>query len=109
MIGTVKDVAKAFCEARAGIGIMNVEELAVSIVVESSELLELFRFRNKDGIRVFSSRANRERICDEIADVLFVLVMFVQVYDVDIATEFRRKIVKSEGLSGGLFRMFYDW
>ena len=96
-ISMVKEVAKDFCEVREWDQYHDAKELAISIVVESSELLELFRFRNKEEMReMFASPVIRERICDEMADVLFALARFAQLYNVDLATEFRRKMAKNE-------------
>ena len=93
----LKDSVKTFCEAREWDQYHDAKELAISIVIESSELLELFRFKSKEEMReIFAAPAKREQVCDELADVLFALVRFAQLYDIDLTSEFYRKLNKNE-------------
>ncbi|CAJ37982.1 nucleotide pyrophosphohydrolase [Methanocella arvoryzae] len=96
-IDVLKERTKSFCEARDWDQYHDAKELAISITVEAAELLELFRFKSREEMeRLFSARETREEICDEVADVLFALLRFSQLYDIDVVTEFNRKMAKNE-------------
>jgi len=93
----LKESAKTFCEARDWDQYHDAKELAISIMIESSELLELFRFKSKEEMReIFAASDKREEVCDELADVLFALLRFAQLYDIDLTNEFYRKMNKNE-------------
>lgn len=96
-IETLKEQAKLFCEARDWDQYHDAKELAISLVIESAELLELFRFKTREEMRqIFADPAKREEVGDEVADVLFALLRFSQLYNIDVATEFYRKMKKNE-------------
>jgi NTP pyrophosphatase (non-canonical NTP hydrolase) len=93
----LKSTVKAYCEARDWDQFHDAKELAMSITIESAELLELFRFKSPEDMRrMFVMPGTREEICDEVADVMFALLRFAQLYDIDITGEFRRKMKKNE-------------
>jgi NTP pyrophosphatase (non-canonical NTP hydrolase) len=93
----LKKVVQAYCEARDWDQFHDAKELAMSITIESAELLELFRFKSPEEMRrMFQTPGTREEICDEVADVMFALLRFAQLYDIDITEEFRRKMKKNE-------------
>ena len=96
-VKVLKERARAFCEARDWDQYHDAKELAISIVIESSELLELFRFKSKAEMQeIFAAANKREEVCDELADVLFALLRFAQLYDIDLTSEFYRKMKKNE-------------
>jgi NTP pyrophosphatase (non-canonical NTP hydrolase) len=96
-IGELKEVAKQFCEARDWDQYHDARELAISMVIEASELLELFRFRSEEEVeRMFESPEARGKVCDELADVMFALARFAQLYDIDVATAYFQKMAKNE-------------
>lgn len=96
-IADLKSDVKAYCEARDWDQFHDAKELAMSITVESAELLELFRFKSPEDMRrMFRSPGPRGRICGELSDVLFALLRFAQLYDIDLTEEFDRKMVENE-------------
>lgn len=96
-VDVLKAQVKNFCEAREWDQYHDAKELSISIAVESAELLELFRFKGREEMQqMFSVPGKREQVCDEVADVLFALLRFAQLYDIDLTTEFNRKIRKNE-------------
>ena len=62
-------------------------DLAISIVLEASELLEQFQW--SDDIDVVAKRQN---INDEFADTLIYLIRFAIALDIDIAAVFHDKL-----------------
>jgi NTP pyrophosphatase (non-canonical NTP hydrolase) len=70
--------------------------VAIGIITEASELLEEFRFFDADQCeRLLRDPAKRERIEDELADVLFFVLRFAQRFDVDLSAALEAKLVKS--------------
>jgi NTP pyrophosphatase (non-canonical NTP hydrolase) len=96
-IDELKTTVKAYCDARDWDQFHDAKELAMSITIESAELLALFRFKSRaDMQRMFETPATREKICRELADVLFATLRFAQLYDIDLAEAFSRKMVENE-------------
>jgi NTP pyrophosphatase (non-canonical NTP hydrolase) len=93
----LKSVVRAYCEARDWDQFHDAKELAMSITIESAELLELFRFKTPgDMRRMFETTGQREKICGELADVLFAVLRFAQLYGIDLTEEFCRKMKENE-------------
>lgn len=93
----MKKTARDFCEARDWDQFHDAKELAMSVTIESAELLELFRFKNQDEMRrMFATPATRAKIEDELADVLFALLRFAQLYDIDVTEAFYEKMKENE-------------
>ena len=91
-----KDRIAAFCEARDWDQFHDAKELAIGMVTESSELLELFRFKSiAESENLFHEPKSRERIEDEMADVLFFLIRMAQRYEIDLAAALESKIQKN--------------
>ena len=95
-IQELKNVMKKFSEDRDWDQFHGAKDLAIGISIEAGELLERFRFKSEKEIELmFKESKKREDICDELADILTFLVRFAQKYDIDLSTEFNRKIQQS--------------
>lgn len=70
------------------------KELAVSLVVESAELLELFQWKQGPDLEA-AVRKHREAIADELADVLHSLLLLAHDLKVDLPSAFKRKLRKA--------------
>jgi NTP pyrophosphatase (non-canonical NTP hydrolase) len=46
--------------------------------------------------RMFATPGQREKICGELSDVLFAVLRFAQLYDIDLAEAFGRKMTENE-------------
>ncbi|MGY3779473.1 nucleotide pyrophosphohydrolase [Isobaculum melis] len=68
------------------------KDLAISISLEASELLELFQWKNSE--EVVSNKL--ERIKEELADVLIYSYMLADNLDLDIDEIIAEKLVKNE-------------
>lgn len=67
------------------------------MVTESSELLQYFRFKSENQVdEMFESPIARKKITEEISDVLFFIFRLSQKYNIDLTTEFRKKMEKNE-------------
>ena len=90
---TLEDTVRRFCEARDWDQFHSPKELAIGVVTEGAELLDLFRFLELDQqLEVLGDSEKRERVENELADVLFFTLRFAQRFDVDLAAALKRKI-----------------
>ena len=93
-INELIEVIKEFCEQRDWDQYHNPKDLAIGISTEAAELLDLFRFKNGDEIQ--QTLANRrEDIEDELADVLFFVLRFAQMNDIDLKKALEHKMAKN--------------
>ena len=92
-ISDLMKLISKFCRERDWDKYHSAKDLAIGITTESSELLELFRFKNDDEIEILlSSKEGREKIGQELADVLYFLIRFAEINDFDLSAELVRKM-----------------
>ena len=85
-----------FCEARNWDQYHTPKDLAIGLVTEASEFLELFRFVNdKEQVLKLQDKKFREDVSDEMADVLFFVIRFAQRYNFDLNEALKNKIKKT--------------
>jgi len=95
-LSTLKDIVKTFCEDRDWDKFHNAKDLAIGIVTEASEVIEHFRFKSLQEIEaIFQDKNKKAEIAEELSDVLFFVLRFAQIYNIDLCTEFFRKIDKN--------------
>ncbi len=89
-------VLREFRDARGWRKYHTLKNLASSIVIESSELLELFQWTRsvEEERRIVESR--REEVEEEVADILIYLLFFCDVAGIDPIRAFRKKMAKNE-------------
>jgi NTP pyrophosphatase (non-canonical NTP hydrolase) len=86
-----------FCEVRDWDQFHGPKELAIGLVTEASELLEQFRFLSDEQAAELLADPNRKiKVENELADVLFFLLRFAQMNDIDVESAFRRKMEINE-------------
>lgn len=69
----------------------NEKDLALSITLEASELLELFQWKSAEDV----VESKRERLAEELADILIYSYMFADNLDFDINEIIEQKLVKN--------------
>lgn len=94
-INDAKNLVNKFCSERDWDQFHTPKELAIGIVTESSELLELFRFKNEEDCRNLLSSDKREHIQEEIADIFYFILRFCQMNDIDLSEALIDKINKN--------------
>lgn len=69
------------------------KNLATSITVEAAELLEIFQWtRGQEGWAVIDDPALRERVENEVADVMLYLIRFADLGRIDLEKALLRKM-----------------
>lgn len=95
-INDLKEKIKRFCEERDWDQFHNPKDLAIGISTEANELLDIFRFKTEEQMReIFHRESSRIHIEDEIADVLFFIIRFAQMNDLDLDTCINNKLEKN--------------
>lgn len=95
-LGELKSLIREFCEVRQWDPYHGPKDLAIGAVTEASELLELFRFVGEsEALAKVADPEEREAIGDELADALYFLLRFAQLYGFDLSDCVRRKLVKN--------------
>ena len=81
----LNDEIREFCEARNWSQFHTPKDLAIGLSTESNELLDIFRFKNEEEqLAALDDTEKRMDIEDELADILFFLLRFADMYDVDL-------------------------
>lgn len=86
---------KGFCDERGWERFHNNKDLAIGIVTEASELLELFRFKDDAQIDGMMSSPRREDVVDELCDAFYFVLRFAQMNGIDLTQGLRSKMAKN--------------
>lgn len=95
-INELKAQVKKFCDDRDWDQFHNAKELAIAMNIESSELLEHFRWKNPEEVAaLLKNPQKKEEIQDEMADVLYFLLRIAQMNDIDLSDALENKLHKN--------------
>jgi NTP pyrophosphatase (non-canonical NTP hydrolase) len=83
---------RMFCEERDWSQFHDPKNLAISLQLESSEVLELFQWTKDNQMK----EGRSEDMKDELADVFYWLIMLANHYDVDLADALEKKMDQNE-------------
>ena len=96
-VNSLKRRIRDFVHDRAWEQFHNPKDLALSISVEAAELLELFQWQSADAVTDAISRpAFRERIGEELADVVIYALSLANALNLDLSTIVTAKIDANE-------------
>ena len=73
----------------------NPKDLAISLSLEAAEVLELFQWKDKKEVEKYI-KDSREEIGEELADVLYWILLLSHDLNIDIVESFNQKMVKNE-------------
>ncbi len=85
----------AFRDARDWEQFHNPKDLAISLSLEASEVLEHFQWKSPEEIKEYL-KTDKEDIGDELADVFNWVLIMCHDFGIDIAEASERKIKKNE-------------
>lgn len=96
-IQELKDMLKKFREERAWTKFHNPKDIAMGISIEAAEFLELFAWRKPEDIehKLVNDPNFRERVEEELADVINYCLAFSLVTNIDVASAVKTKIGKN--------------
>ena len=96
-VADLKEIVKRFSEERDWNQFQGAKDLAIGIVTESSELLEIFRFKSESKVEaLFDHESSAKSIRDELADIFYFALRLAQKYDIDVSNSLREKIQQNE-------------
>ena len=95
-IKELTDLIQKFCEERDWDQFHNPKDLAIGISTEANELLDIFRFQREEDIKnIFADDQRRMHVEEEIADVLFFVLRFAQMNQIDLESALKSKMMKN--------------
>ncbi|MDD5750071.1 MAG: nucleotide pyrophosphohydrolase [Candidatus Pacebacteria bacterium] len=83
-----------FCLARGWKQFHNPKDLAISICLEASEVLEHFQWKSEKEIAQYI-KTHKEEVADELADVFVYLLTISRDLDIDLAQALKDKMAKN--------------
>ena len=95
-LGELKNNVKEFCEKRDWDQFHNPKELAIGISTEANELLQIFRFKSEEDMKRVMSSDKRIEVEEELADVLYFVLRFAQMNNIDLSSAVSNKIEKND-------------
>ncbi|MEI6190737.1 MAG: nucleotide pyrophosphohydrolase [bacterium] len=84
-----------FRDARDWKQFHNPKDLAISLSLEASEVLEHFQWKNKEEMEKYII-SDKEHIADELADVLYWVLLMSHDLNIDVLEALDRKQTKNE-------------
>lgn len=95
-VDQLKQVLRDFVREREWEPFHNPKNLAMSLSIESAELMEHFQWLTlEEAAKAATDPERREAICDEIADCLAYVLAIANAMNVDLASELERKMKKN--------------
>ena len=92
----LKNKVKEFCEKRDWDQFHNPKELAIGISTEANELLQIFRFKSEEDMKKVMGSDKRIDVEEELADVLYFVLRFAQMNNIDLSSAVSNKIEKND-------------
>jgi dCTP diphosphatase len=80
-----------FCKARNWSQFHNPKDLAISLNLEASELLEHFQWKNGEELEEYIKK-NKKEIGKELSDVLYWVLLMSHKLDIDLEKAFLNKM-----------------
>jgi len=73
----------------------NPKDMALSLVLEATEVMEHFQWKNKEEMEKYI-KTSKEDVGEELADVLHWVLLMSNDFDIDILEALDKKITKNE-------------
>ena len=92
-VNQLKKLVQKFCEIRDWDQYHGPKDLTIGIVTEAAELLDHFRFKTEAQAREYMANPKKRlEVEHEVADTLFMLLRFAQMYNIDLSKALARKM-----------------
>jgi NTP pyrophosphatase (non-canonical NTP hydrolase) len=93
-ISQMTEQIKLFCEERDWKQFHDPKDLAISLSLEASEVLEHFQWKSKEEVEKYIE-TNKTDIGEELADVFYWLLLMSDDLKIDLAEAFSKKMEKN--------------
>jgi len=87
----LQKLVTAFRDERDWKQFHNTKDLAISLVLEASEVLEHFQWKSHEEM-IAHTQDNKSEIADELSDVLYWVLLMANDLDIDISKSFQDKM-----------------
>jgi NTP pyrophosphatase (non-canonical NTP hydrolase) len=94
-IEELQQLVVKFRDARDWRQFHNAKDMAISLILEASEFLEHFQWKSEDEVQAQLAK-NKDEIADELADVLYWVLLIANDFDIDLPAQLKSKIKKNE-------------
>lgn len=95
-VADLRDAMRKFVEERDWAQFHNPKNLAMSMAIETAELMEHFQWLDlPDAARVVDSPELMQQIREELADVLCYALSLANALEIDVASAVRDKLVRN--------------
>ncbi len=84
-----------FRDARDWKQFHNAKDMALSLMLEASELVELMQWKNGEELET-ALEEQKEKVGDELADVFYWVLLLAHDRGIDLENAFSRKLAKNE-------------
>jgi dCTP diphosphatase len=94
----IEDLTKriiALRDARDWKQFHNAKDLALSLVLEAAEVMEHFQWKSKEEMEEYL-KTNKKEVGEELADVLYWVLLMSHDFNIDILDALEKKIKKIE-------------
>lgn len=95
-IAQLKEKVKKFVNARDWDQYHNPKNLAMSISIEASELMEEFQWIDIEASRNIKETGDFQNIKEELADIMIYCLSFANSLEIDVSKAIVKKIEKNE-------------
>ncbi len=90
----LRQLVEAFRDERDWKQFHNPKDMAISLTLEAAEFLEHFQWKNEQEIATHLER-NKEQVEDELADVLYWVLLISADLEIDLGKALESKLAKS--------------
>jgi len=93
-IEKLTNLIREFCKERDWKQFHNMKDLAISLNLEATEVLEHFQWKSEEEIKEYT-KTHKDHIGEELSDVLYWVLLMSDDLGIDIAKSFEEKIEKN--------------
>ncbi len=93
-IKKLQELIKEFRDARDWKQFHNPKDVAISLVLEATEYLENFQWKNTEDINTMLA-TNKSLVSDELADVFYWVLLIASDLDIDLTEAVKAKLIKN--------------
>jgi dCTP diphosphatase len=93
-LADLQSMIRKFCDDRDWDQFHNPKDLSISLVLEATEVLEHFQWKNTEEIAAHIKNSKGE-VAEELADVFYWVLLLANKLDIDLVDAFERKMEKN--------------
>jgi dCTP diphosphatase len=94
-LADLQKIIRKFCDDRDWDQFHNPKDLSISLALEAAEVMEHFQWKNAEEM-ASHTKQHKEDVADELADVLYWVLLLSHKIDIDLVEAFQRKMKKNE-------------